>query len=192
MNAKPQRKADEQPTALGAALQAKGFVRRNVAMQIAIAAFQNDGGEYGVLLAMVNAAYGRVGQANGAREGHALVADAQGDGPGHQAGADKANQPVPGPHSHAKRGRSAIDAVQPTIAKSLFDSIVLPDGRRLREVRWSECPALASRYQFLSRVLLACRNYAIPVDPSTTLDDVVPENELALIVSTMERINATV
>jgi len=96
-------------------------------------------------------------------------------------------RPMPG---HAKRGLSAIASVQPTIAKSLFDSHVLPDGRRLREVRWSECPTLATRYRRHAYVLLAVHNHAIPPNPSATLDVIVNEGQLKSFIADAEKINA--
>jgi hypothetical protein len=176
---------------MGEAMATKGFVARNIEFQVAISRFQNNGGEYGVALAMLNAAYGRGsdGHAAGADESQRSNADASRPGAGLAGRAVKARRPLPAP-GHAKRGAPSIGAVQGTLAKSLFDSITLPDGRRLREVRWGECPILASRYQRLARILLACRNFAIPPDADATLDHVVPESELEHIVNAVERLNA--
>jgi hypothetical protein len=177
-------------TAIGEALSAKGVFRHNIEFQVAISKFQNNGGEYGVALAMLNAAYGRSeGQTTLANDGQFRGADASRPGAGHDPAADKASKNVPAP-GHAKRGAGSINAVQGTLAKSLFDSITLPDGRRLRDVRWAECPMLAARYQRLGRILMACRNFAVPPDASQTLDTVVPEAELQHIVDAVERLNA--
>jgi hypothetical protein len=163
----------------------KGFVTRNVALQVAISKFQNTGGEYGVALAILNAAYGRGG------DGHAAIAgaDASRRGAGRHRLADQVGSVLPAPR-HARRGAAAMESVQPALAKSLFDSILLPDGRRLGEVRWSECPLLAARYQRLTRILLACRNFAVPPDATMTLAEIVPEQELEHIVGAVERLNA--
>jgi hypothetical protein len=99
---------------------------------------------------------------------------------------DAAARKMPG---HAKRGAAAIGAVQGTLAKSLFDSTVLPDGRRLREVKWSECPRLSRRYRHLSRVLMAIHNVGIPADPSDTIDNLVNEDGLKEIISAVEKFN---
>jgi hypothetical protein len=177
-------------TAMGEALSAKGVFRHNIEFQIAISKFQNNGGEYGVALAMLNAAYGRSeGQHDVAADGQRVPADASRPGAGQPSGANKVERAMPAP-GHAKRGAGSINAVQGTLAKSLFDSIVLPDGRRLRDVRWAECPMLAARYQRLGRILMACRNFAVPPDASMTLDNVVPEAELQHIVDAVERLNA--
>ncbi|MDX0262928.1 hypothetical protein GOC60_17250 [Sinorhizobium meliloti] len=90
---------------------------------------------------------------------------------------------------HAKRGAAAIGAVQPVMQKSLFDSTVLPDGRRLREVKWSECPRLARRYRYLSRLLTAIHSVGVPADPNDTIDNLVNEDRLREIVSAVERFN---
>lgn len=113
---------------------------------------------------------------------------------GHRSNADKATgaahssspRRLPG---HAKRGLTAIASIQGTLAASLFDSIRLPDGRALRNVRWSECVPLASKYRKLSRILLAVHNYAMPAEASTTLDAIVNEEQLAEIVASVEKIN---
>lgn len=207
-------------TAIGAKMAAKGILAHNVKFQLAIAAFQNNGGEYGVALAMLNAAYGRgsQGRMDGAEE--AIVSlpasptnaakgrhrDAEQankrlpdaahkrDGAGRTMTADKAGGRLPASVSrnkpgHAKRGAIAIASVQATVAKSLFDSTTLPDGRRLREVRWSECPGLATKYRRLSRVFMAVHNVAVPADPNTTIDNLVTEDGLKDIISAVERFN---
>jgi hypothetical protein len=151
-----------------------------------------------VALAMLNAAYGRGsgGHIGGASDGRSPLGGASPThrSEGHSAGAAKATprlpaaapRPMPG---HAKRGAVAIAAVQPTIARSLFDSTILPDGRRLREVRWSEAPTLAAKWGRAVRIVMAIHNYAIPPDPSATLDQIVSEEELSKIISAVERLN---
>lgn len=181
-------------TALGAAFEAKGVTQRNVRFQRALAEFQNNGGEYGVALAMLNAAYGKGGggQTRNGQSVHYDHAEASQRTTGRQKPADKAGVAVPVVASnpgHARRGASAIASVQATVSKSLFETIVMPDGRKLGEVRWSECPTLATKYTRLSRILLAVHRFAIPPDPSTTIDAVVPEAELKNIVGVIERIN---
>ena len=61
-----------------------GFIHHNVEFQLSIARFQKAGGEYGVGLAMFNAAYGRSEFVRGRR------ADAR-PGLGHTSGADEAS-----------------------------------------------------------------------------------------------------
>ncbi len=112
---------------------------------------------------------------------------------GHVELAAKASAAVPTPaprpkHTEARRGAVSIAAVQPALARSLFDR-QLPDGRTLRQVRWNECPALAQRYSRDARILLAIHNYAVPVDAGAKLDSIVSEAELKSIVSVVERIN---
>lgn len=100
--------------------------------------------------------------------------------------------PVASPRNrpgHAKRGAKAIAAVQATMSKSLFDTTVLPDGRRLREVRWAECPIVAAKYRRLSRIIMAVHNTAVPPDPNTTLDNIVTEDTLKEIIASVERFN---
>lgn len=207
---------------IGEKLAAKGVQPINVRLQIALAEFQNNGGSYGVALAMLNAAYGKgsVGHSESAALGQAKHADASrlnGGDEGLMKGAEmardatpsspptersegrlkvaeKADVSVPSATSrhlpgHAKRGAVAIGAVDHVATRSLFDTTVLPDGRKLREVRWSECPALATKYRRLSRVLMAVHNHAIPPEPSMTLDAIVNEAELSQIITSVERFN---
>lgn len=209
-------------TALANALADKGITPRNVAMQLAIARFQNNGGEYGVALAMLNAAYGKgsEGRSTRAGNGRAPVADASpshdgeagqgsvaetvvedvpaspstptGRGEGLSGRAEKAAANLPSAASrpgHAKRGAIAIASIQPAMAKSLFDATRLPDGRSLREIRWSECPTLAAKWGRSVRILMAIHNHAIPPDPNATLDSIVSEGELATIINAVERLN---
>lgn len=100
--------------------------------------------------------------------------------------------PVAAPRNkpgHAKRGIQSIGAIQNVIAKSLFDTTKLPDGRTLREVTWSEVPHLAARYSFLSRVMVAVHRRAVPVDGNARLDTLVTEMELTEIIGAVERLN---
>lgn len=90
---------------------------------------------------------------------------------------------------HARRGLAAIAAAQAPVARSLFDSTRLPDGRTLREVHWAECPRLARQYRHLARVLHAIHNHATPSDPTATLDEIVSEAQLKAIIATAERAN---
>lgn len=181
-------------TALGQALSDKGFVKRNVELQIAISKFQNAGGEFGVAYAMLCAAFGHVrsdGQAARVDDDQTTTpanAASRGAGQGRGVGEDPSN--IARRPGHSRRGATSIAAVQPALNKSLFDSIILPDGRPLRVVRWCDCPTLAARYQRISRVVLACRNYAVPADPTTMLGEMVPEDELQQIVEATERLNA--
>lgn len=127
--------------------------------------------------------------------GSVPAAAPQRDGKGRTHDAAKARDPVPIPVSpkkmpgHAKRGIDAIASVQHVIAKSLFDTMKLPDGRSLREVSWGEVPHLASRYSFLTRVMTAIHRRGVPVDASMTLDTLVSEAELKEIIGAVERLN---
>lgn len=230
-------------TAIGSKLSENGILPRNVELQIAIAKFMNNGGEYGVALAILNAAYGRgkvshvdaadkvvrpvpsssptnaakghsfraekakvvlpeaATQRNG--DGRAMIADKasakmlssvsterEREGLNHPA--DKADNSAPSSRNfpgHARRGAVAIASIQPTMAKSLFDTVSLPDGRKLRDVRWNECPALATKYRRLSRILMAVHGHAIPESPSTTIDNVVNEQTLKEIIAAVEKFN---
>lgn len=209
-------------TTMGRALASKGILQRNVDLQLALAKYQNDGGEYGVALAMLNAAYGKGsgGHTAGAGNGQHPAAGASpihdgetgrtpaaesaarampaspsaepGRGEGYARSADEANGDMPSVASrpgHAKRGVIAIGSVQGAVAKSLFDETVLPDGRKLREVRWAECPTLAKKYRRLSRILMAVHNAAIPPDPNASLDTVVSEADLKSIITSVEKFN---
>jgi len=87
---------------------------------------------------------------------------------------------------HARRGAAAIAVIQPTVAKSLFDATMLPDGRPLRKVRWSECPNLAKRYRYLARILLGIHLHAVPSDPNSYVDTVLSEDQLYKIINKVE------
>lgn len=209
-------------TVFGEKLAAKGVLAINVKFQIAIAEFQNKGGQYGVALAMLNAAYGRGGggqsenaddaglgvpssSPTNAAKGLRKLAEKAGsdmpdaapyrDGRGRLNPADRASSGEPPPVStrhkpgHAKRGLAVTQALTEQRMQSLFDTIKLPDGRRLRDVRWRECPELALRYRRLSRILMAVHGHAIPADPETTIDNVVTEDKLGEITLAVELIN---
>lgn len=116
----------------------------------------------------------------GRKTGQAISADQADDG------LPAAPRPHPG---HAKRGLAAVASIQPTLARSLFDTIRLPDGRSIGEVRWNECPRLISQHSRIAHILAACHRSAIPPIPDTPLRSVVSEKELAKIVEDAEKAN---
>lgn len=206
-------------TAIADKLKAQGITKHGTDLQIAIAKFQNNGGTYEEAKALLDAAYELGGEAAiRIPEGRPILADPPKPdaGEGRIAGADKAKARVPSPATqrsaghtpsaakavetlpaasprkspgHAKRGMAEIASVQDVMARSLFDTIKLPDGRPLRQVRWAEVPRLSSRYVFLARVMTLCHRKGIPMDPASTLDQIVKESELKEIVEATERLN---
>ena len=176
-------------TTMGAALEAKGVKRRDNDLLLAIAKFQNVGGTYDEARRLLDEAYSRQrAQKEGQTE--SLAAPEAGSGgrmriarEGHGAVAAAPTPPRP------PRGLQSIAAAQPTVAKSLFDLVKLPDGRPLRSVRWSECPDLARRYNKVAHILTMVHRWAVPPDPATTIDAVVTEEALAKIVADAEAIN---
>lgn len=188
-------------TAMAEAFKASGITPHEAVFNLALARFQNNGGTYERALAMLDAAYGKgiEGRVEHAANGHSKVAD---DSPTHDGETGRApsadnvaashvhvvehNRHKPG---HAKRGAIEIASVQPAMAKSAFMSIRLEDGRALGEVRWSEAPILAQRMSRHARILIAAHRYAIPVDPTTPLHEIVPVDEQSNIARMMERLN---
>lgn len=207
-------------TALAEAFSAKGIQAREVALKMAIAKFQNNGGEYSTALAMLNAAYGigDGGLARLASDGLKASATVPNGEAGHRRRADEVNRIVPASPTersaghvsaahgalrdvpvaahqrnrpgHAPRGLAAIAAADETAKRTAFALIRMPDGRALGEVRWSEAPQLAQTHARVARILLAAHRYATPADPTTTLDQCVPPDHQQTIVRMMEQINA--
>lgn len=169
-----------------------GIFANNARLQEAIADFQAHGGTFGVAYALLCSAYGK---GHEEREGSVRAAH---KGSVHDASPSSKVTKVSSTFSgarkdkrkpgHAKRGAGSIAKAQAAVSKSLFDSVMLPDGRRLREVRWSECPGLATRYRSLSRVLMAVYGVGQPMQ-DTTLDNIVNEDKLREIVEAVERFN---
>jgi hypothetical protein len=89
----------------------------------------------------------------------------------------------------SKRGLGAIASVQRAVSQSLFDTTKLPDGRTLREIRWSELPRLSRQYRSLSRIFNQIHNHATPADPNATVDAVVSEATLTEIMQRVELVN---
>jgi len=185
-------------TLLGEKLRRGGLVPREFRLGAAISEFLNNGGTVQRAHELVDLAACEMGSEAEAQmpEGLGYLASApQPDAAkGQRADAVRAGLTMPdaAPRNkpgHAKRGAKAIAAVQATMSKSLFDTTVLPDGRRLREVRWAECPTLAAKYRRLSRIIMAVHNTAVPPDPNTTLDNIVTEDTLKEIIASVERFN---
>lgn len=195
------------------ALERAGLSERDTKLNIALAAFRNNGGSYQQALGLLNAAY--YGQPTDLRPGIAVTpretarnglkiaadshdtcanAGAPKDGErGHLSFAEHGHEgsaPSPSPNpGHARRGLSAIRAAQPALARSLFDSVRLPDGRSLRQVQWHELPKLAGEYRKLSRVLLSLHGRCQPTDPFATVDKVATETELQDALAQAEKHN---
>lgn len=154
-------------TIFGAKLKTAGVHPRNVKLQIALAEFQNNGGEYGVALAMLNAAYGKGsgGQSSPASDGQVPHADAsrtnegegqssdadnaglkfpdpspQRNGAGQVAHADKATLPMPRPVSPSYI--TAAKSGAKSVAITVLDSFKVRDGRSLGDVRFGELESL--------------------------------------------------
>lgn len=202
-------------TAIGEQLQAKGMLPRNIDFQIALAKFQNAGGEYGVALAMLNAAYGKgSGGQRPFAEGHGASADASRihdgekgpkslavasravpaspsakNGAGLTATAEKAERSVPRPVPRPKRGLGAIASIQSDIAVSLFDSVTLPDGRKIADVPWSELPKVATEHRRVSRIAMLIYRHAVPAEPNNTARAMLKEEQFAQIIEDAERFN---
>jgi hypothetical protein len=162
---------DHTDTALGGALRKQGVLRHSIQFAVAITKFQNAGGTYDEAVNMLNLAYNRR-----PAEETAPMPVAPVTRPVTSITYDRSR---PG---HSRRGAAAIASVQPTIARSLFDTLVLPDGRTLRQVRLHECPKLAREYTRFTHILTAIHMSAISQDQTVTLDKVVSERELGEIV----------
>lgn len=204
--------------AMAAAFQKQGVLPCDAHFWTALAMMKNNGRSKAIVLAFVERAYpedGNEGHAHVARLGQSKIADVS-DGRGQLVSAEKAMTDLPRPPYSAEmpiregrytdagkarealpsrfppnppRGLSSIAAVQSTMARSLFDVITLPDGRRLRDIRWNDCPALAQKYRRVAHILTAVHNHAIPPDPYATLDTIVSESDLKEIVATAEEAN---
>lgn len=87
------------------------------------------------------------------------------------------------------RGLAAIKSIQPTLAKSLFDSERLPDGRALGDVTWGELQSLARRYARWSRVFALLQDHA-QADPTTLVRDAVTEDWMRNCIRIAELRNA--
>lgn len=138
-------------------------------------------------------------------KGRALSADAAGDtmpapsspernGAGLTRGANKASARVPAPVSakpgHAKRGLVAIASVQAPLAKSLFDTYLLPDGRAVGNVTWKELQGTARSHAEAFRLLSLIDGYCQPSDPDAKVRDVLKEDTLREFIKIARLSNA--
>lgn len=96
--------------------------------------------------------------------------------------ADKAQAGVPSAATrpgHARRGMAEIAAVQPTVAKSLFDSYRLPgDDRAIGDVTWKELQGLARKHAEAYRLLSLIDGYGVPSNQDSPVRDVIKEDTL--------------
>lgn len=129
---------------------------------------------------------------NDGEEGRSLAADKAGPrvpsspSPDRSAGqtllADKAQAGVPSAATrpgHARRGMAEIAAVQPTVAKSLFDSYRLPgDDRAIGDVTWKELQGLARKHAEAYRLLSLIDGYGVPSNQDSPVRDVIKEDTL--------------
>jgi len=101
---------------------------------------------------------------------------------GQRWNADKALRGLPDAAAklpgHARRGATAISAVQATMAKSLFDSYHLPgDERGIGDVTWKELQGLARRHAEAFRLTSLIAGYA-EASPDATVRDILKEETL--------------
>lgn len=152
-------------TAIGAKLAEKGISARNVRFQIALAEFQNNGGNYSEALAMLDAAYGNGGGGQKAHieADHPKIADTpRQEATGRGLVADKARVDVPAASSRrngagqpnvvkAKNAlprpvsSSYITAAKDgakVIALTVLDSYKVRDGRSIGDVTFRELERL--------------------------------------------------
>lgn len=146
-----------------------GISQRAVRLAIAVAEFQNNGGTYAEARGILDRAYA------GAQT--AVPADSAPKPAAVPDMARRAPRAVVAP-SAPRRGAAAIASVQSDIARSIFDSVKLPDGRTLRQVQWHELPKLALEYQRLGRVFTLLHEKVQPTDTFLTLDKVLRESEV--------------
>lgn len=100
----------------------------------------------------------------------------------------RAARPVANP-GHARRGIDAIASVQPALAKSLFDTFKLPDGRAIGDVRWGELARLAREHATVSRLLALIGEHG-EADPHAHVRDVLTESALKEFIHIAELRNA--
>lgn len=194
-------------TAIAEKLEAKGITVRVVALRSALALFRNNGGTFEEAIAEVHAAFerdddissfaGRVLQvrSTAARMGSEAV-DALPQGhksdataslsdaaKGQAFDADKAALALPDAATrkpgHARRGADAIRAIQPTLAKTLFDTVRLPgDDRAIGDITWKELQGLARKHAEAYRLLSLIDGYGQPADQDAMVRDVLKEDVL--------------
>lgn len=113
-------------TAIGAQLAKAGIHARDVELNLAIAKFHNNGGDYDTALAMLDAAYGKgsEGQVTRAGNGQPVTAPASltnDDGKGRPTRADEACHQLPAPSSTERAAQGHIEVagkVTPTMLTS--------------------------------------------------------------------------
>lgn len=80
---------------------------------------------------------------------------------------------------HAKRGIAAIQAVQETVSRSLFDTYKLPgDGRAIGDITWKELQGLARKHAEAYRLLTLIDSHGVPADPNVMVREVLKEETL--------------
>jgi hypothetical protein len=196
-------------TQIGSKLAAQGVLPRNVRLQIALAEFQNNGGEYGVALAMLNAAYGkgREGHMTNASRGQSDYANAprrHDDGKGQIPNAGKATTGPPNPSSPKRNeaGHQAFAAKAVTrmprpvsslyiaaakkgakaIALTVLDSFKVRDGRALGDLRFGELETLRMDNAQEAAIIRQIQRHAANVSPDTKVRDVINAETLERMI----------
>lgn len=177
---------------------------RNVTLNLAIAAYKNAGGSYGIALSMLDAAYGQ------RKRGGSFAAEGprKNDGEeGQRVPADYASQDVPSSlstnhagsgHSNcaAKQGRSvsavpvrepskaqrkAAKAVRGEVALTILDTHKIRDGRAIGDVLFGEIETLRIANAMEASIFRQIqRRYAFAA-PDTKLRDIVKPEDLNAI-----------
>lgn len=176
-------------TAIGEAMTAKGINPRNVELQIAIAKFQNYGGEYGVALAMLNAAYGKGRGAavqapdQGQRQSSHLPAST--DRAGLSIIAEKAKGGTPArlaPKPVSPAFVAAAKSGAKAIALTVLDSFKVRDGRPIGDITFGELERLRGESAQEASLLRQIQRHTANASPDAKVREIIKAADLERMI----------
>ena len=73
-----------------------------------------------------------------------------------------------------KRGKAHLKIVKAAASKSVFDSLLLRDGRAIGDLQWSAIDRYVTTNAYENALLKQVKDYAVPSHPNARIRDVVP------------------
>lgn len=73
-----------------------------------------------------------------------------------------------------KRGKAHLKIVKAAASKSVFDSLLLRDGRAIGDLQWSAIDRYVTTNSYENALLRQVKDYAVPAHPNARIRDVVP------------------
>lgn len=175
-------------TALGAAMQARGISPRDNALALAVAKFQNAGGEYGVARAILDAAF-KMDEATRSLTHRVQSYRAKSSPESTRLGQEKSgtapSQSLPKRVAPPKTVEAYVQAakhVQKMVAMTVLDSFKVRDGRAIGDITFGELEGLRSENAREASIIRQIQRHAANVTADAKVRDIIKASDLERMI----------